>query len=99
MKPDFDPGANLQSKPDGWFFTFSTDTAWKNDIKRKVVTTELLGRAKVANLPYENADGSVLGVRTDYFGGPRDDTNPFPGPIEVSQRGRLTVKVWPKPTH
>jgi len=52
------------------------------EAKTKLVTTELLGKAKIAGLPYESADGSPLRVGADYFGKSRNKTNPTPGPFE-----------------
>ena len=59
-----------------------------------LVTTELLGKAKVPGLPYESADGSPLKVDTDYFGKRRSATNPMPGPFEKPGQGQLRLKVW-----
>jgi alpha-N-arabinofuranosidase len=95
LKPDSDPGIKLEQKPDGWYFTLSADTSWTDGMRRKPVTTEMLGRARIPNLPYENADGSPLRVATDYFGKQRNTTNPFPGPFEISSSGPQTFKVWP----
>ncbi len=92
--PVFDAGVKLTRKADGWYLSLNEDKAWKSEAKRKLVTTELLGKAKIPNLPYENADGSPLAVDTDYFGKKRDAGNPFPGPFEVPVNGE--VKVWPK---
>ena len=61
------------------------------------MTTALLGKAKIPDLPFENADGSPLRIATDYFGKKRDAGNPFPGPFDVVGGGKQTVKVWPKP--
>lgn len=57
-------------------------------------TTELLGKATIPDMAFENADGSPLAVDTDYFGKKRDAANPFPGPFETPVAGE--VKVWPK---
>ena len=46
------------------------------------MTTELLGKASIPDLPFENADGSPLRLDTDYFGKQRNADNPFPGPFE-----------------
>ena len=56
------------------------------------MTTELLGKAKIPNLPYENPDGSPLAIDTDYFGKKRDAGNPFPGPFEVSRAEHRPLK-------
>jgi len=62
--------------------------------KTTLVTTELLGKAKIPDLPYENPDGSPLKVDIDYFGKPRNSANPTPGPFERSGQGTLKLKVW-----
>jgi hypothetical protein len=59
-----------------------------------LVTTELLGIAKVPGLAYENPDGSPLKVDTDYFGKRRNKVNPTPGPFEKPDQGDLKLKVW-----
>jgi hypothetical protein len=58
------------------------------------VTTELLGRARIPKLPYENADGSALVLDSDYAGKPRSDTHPSAGPFEKPGQGSLSIKVW-----
>jgi alpha-N-arabinofuranosidase len=59
------------------------------------VTTDLLGRAKIPDLPYVQPDNSVYRLETDYFGRRRDATRPFPGPFEITESGRLELQVWP----
>ena len=58
-----------------------------------LVTTDLLGKAKIPGVPYENPDGSALKIDTDYFGKPRNETNPTAGPFENPGTGPLTLKV------
>ena len=67
--------------------------AWRNPAAT-LVTTELLGKAKLPQLPFENPDGSPLSVDTDYFGKKRSETNPTPGPFENPGSGPLMIKVW-----
>jgi alpha-N-arabinofuranosidase len=62
--------------------------------KPTLVTTELLGKAKIPGVAYENPDGSPLKLDTDYFGKPRDPAHPTPGPFETPGTGPLTLKVW-----
>jgi alpha-N-arabinofuranosidase len=62
--------------------------------KTTPVTTELLGKARIPGLPYENRDGSPLKVDTDYFGKRRDAKNPTAGPFENPGTGPLSLKVW-----
>jgi alpha-N-arabinofuranosidase len=60
-----------------------------------LITTELLGKAKIPRLPYENPDGSPLKIDTDYFDRPRSPSSPTPGPFEKPGSGSLKLKVWP----
>jgi hypothetical protein len=60
----------------------------------KRVTTALLGKAKVAGLAYENADGSPVVIDYDYFGKKRAAASPSPGPFEDLGSGDLQLKVW-----
>src|SRR5450759_495943 len=60
----------------------------------RLVTTELLGKAKVSGLAYENADGSALVIDTDYFGKKRKASGPSAGPFEDPGQGNLKLKVW-----
>ncbi|MCR4411671.1 MAG: right-handed parallel beta-helix repeat-containing protein [Thermoguttaceae bacterium] len=60
--------------------------------RTSLVTTSRLGKAKVAGVAYENADGSPITVATDYFGKPRGE-RPTPGPFENPGAGRLVLTV------
>ena len=60
----------------------------------KCVNTELLGKAKIPALAYENADGSPLVIDSDYFGRKRKSSSPFVGPFEDPGQGDLKLKVW-----
>jgi alpha-N-arabinofuranosidase len=94
VKTNFDTSVKLSRKADGWYLTLVEDKTWRDEVKRQSVTTALLGKAKVSNCSYENADGSPLRVTTDYLGRKRDNKNPFPGPFEKPANGS-EIKVWP----
>ena len=81
---------NLKPKSDG----LTSLIHFFNERKRKLITTELLGKAAIPNLSYENPDGSSIRINTDYFGKPRKETNPTPGPFENPGNGLLSLKVW-----
>jgi len=57
----------------------------------KLVTTEILGKAKIPQLPYVNADDSPITVDMDYFGNARA-ASPLSGPLEKPMSGK--IKVW-----
>lgn len=58
------------------------------------VTTELLGKARVSRLPYENMDGAPVVIGSDYFGRQRSAATPSPGPFENPGSGDVKLKVW-----
>jgi alpha-N-arabinofuranosidase len=62
---------------------------------RDLVTTDLLGRAAVPDLPFTAPDGSPLRIDADYAGDERDD-DPAPGPFARPGTGRVEVRVWPR---
>ncbi len=94
VQPDADPGIKLVEESDGMYLKITVDKGWTQK-QRQLVTTALLGRAKIPNLAYEQADGSPLRIDTDYFGAKRSGTNPSAGPFERSDEGALVLKVWP----
>lgn len=57
------------------------------------VTTRLLGKTEVAELPYHDTGGKEIGIGTDYFGKPVTDSTRSAGPFG-SQRGDLRLRVW-----
>ena len=94
VKPSIDPGVQLVSKPTGLFLEIKFDKAWTDEKTRKLVTTALLGKAVIPDLPYEQPDGSPIRIDTDYSGKSRSESNPTPGPFELPGQGNLNIKVW-----
>jgi alpha-L-arabinofuranosidase len=91
---DFKPGIKLEEKPDGWWLEMTVDPAWISKQKRTVVTTELLGKAKIPNAPFEQRDGTAYKLDTDYSGKKRNAKNPAPGPFEFTNQKTIRLKVW-----
>jgi alpha-N-arabinofuranosidase len=96
LKPDFDTEVKLVQKKDGWYLQINVDTDWVGIAKRKLITTEALGKAMIPDQMFTNPDGSSFSIDYDYFGKKRNAENPFPGPFEFSKSGKLEIKVWPK---
>ena len=94
VKPEFDANPHLEEKPDGWYLEITVDPNWNKEQNRQLVTSKLLGKAKITNLFYENFDGTALKINTDYFGKKRNEANPFPGPFENYRKGTTKLKVW-----
>ena len=90
---DKDPSVKLVEK-DGLFLLQCNLGAELGRASTVLVTTELLGKASVPKLPYENPDGSPLVIDRDYFGTKRDPHHPAPGPFAKPGHGDLNLKVW-----
>jgi alpha-N-arabinofuranosidase len=95
VRADLDPALKLVEKPDGFYLELALDTAFGKRTRR-LVTADLLGKAAIADLPYEQADGSVLRIDVDYFGAKRSTSNPTPGPFETPGAGPVTIRIWPR---
>jgi alpha-N-arabinofuranosidase len=94
VQPQFDPEIKLVEENDGTYLHLTLDKALAEKPGRQLVTTDLLGKAKVPDLPYEHPDGSPLRIDTDYLGKKRPEKNPTPGPFENPSQGRLVLRVW-----
>jgi len=92
VRPDLDPGLKIVEKSDGFFLEFVWDQALGTGTRR-TVTTELLGKAAIPDLPYEQADGKPIRIEADFFGKKRAATNPTPGPFEAPGTGSVRLKV------
>ncbi|WP_377163456.1 carbohydrate-binding protein [Mucilaginibacter terrae] len=95
VSPNFDSKPCVIQKKDGWYMKFRSSSNWINGQKRKMVTTESLGKAIIPNQGFTKPDGSPLIINYDYFGHKRDPANPYPGPFEQSGDQGLEIKVWP----
>lgn len=95
LVPGFDAEPKLIEKDGAFYLEMPFDMAWGESRERQMVTTELLGKAVTPNAAFENPDGSLLRIDTDYFGNKRDPNNPFPGPFTRQDAAKATIKVWP----
>lgn len=64
------------------------------DRKVRMITTEVLGKAKIPKAAFDNPDGTPMKLDVDYFGVKRSETNPSVGPFENPGKGELKLKVW-----
>ena len=94
-RPDFDPGIELIEKPDGLYLEITLEGEWAQQAARPLVTTDLLGNAKIPDLPYLEPDHTPYRLDTDYLGNRRKTDGPFPGPFELPEGGQQVLKVWP----
>ncbi len=95
VRADFDPSLKLLEENNRVQLHITLDKTWTEGRSRPLVTTELLARAKLPDLPFEQPDGSPYRLDADYFGKRRDAANPYPGPFELPEGGQQVLKVWP----
>jgi alpha-N-arabinofuranosidase len=91
---DSDRTLNLVVTDTGSFLKMSFERRWLEERKRKLITTEYLGKTSISDLPFEQPDGKAISISKDYFGKKRDESNPSPGPFEARESGPLTLRVW-----
>ena len=93
VQPRVNPDIKLVDKSNGMYLQITLDKAWAQQ-QRQLVTTDLLGKALIPDLPYEQPNGSPYFIDADYFGNKRNTDNPFPGPFEITETGRLKLNVF-----
>ncbi|MFV1968026.1 MAG: right-handed parallel beta-helix repeat-containing protein [Pirellulaceae bacterium] len=89
----FEPNVRIAREEDGVYLHLTLPAAGP-DAKHQLVTTELLGKARIPDLPYANPDGTPLRIDIDYFSRKRNEQNPSTGPFEDPGTGEVRLKVW-----
>ena len=91
--PGVDPKPEIVEEGDHVYLRLNLGAAVQN-AATKFVNTELLGKAKIPGLAYENADGSPVVIDRDFLGKKRKGATPSAGPFENLGQGDLKLKVW-----
>jgi hypothetical protein len=89
----FDPGIKLEEKEDGVFLQFAVNQLFPNQ-KVRIITTDILERARIPKARFDNPDGTPLAIDRDYQGNLRNGSNNLPGPFINLSGGAITIKVW-----
>jgi hypothetical protein len=89
----YNPDVKLVEEGDNVFLTLELDQAYYNH-RGNMITTELLGKAKIPGAKFENPDGTSLKTDRDYFGHTRSDGNAYAGPFVDLNKGKVVLKVW-----
>lgn len=92
VESSVDPKLRVIPEGEHWILRGRVDED-PSGVPTRGVTTELLGKARVPNLPYENADSSPIRIDRDFLGQPRDAVAPSPGPIETVPVGELNLRL------
>ncbi len=90
--PDFDAKVKLEFKDGNPVLKMDMPEQIK-DVYCPLVTTQLIGKTKISELPIENPDGSQVKVNVDYFGRKRDVNNIVPGPFVKLSKGENNFKI------
>jgi alpha-L-arabinofuranosidase len=91
LRPEFDPDLKIVEKGDSSELEIALEKSWTTEMVRKLITSGVLGRAVIPDLPFEYADGSPIRIERDFSGRVRNLSNPFPGPFERPEGGRIAV--------
>ncbi|MCL5129600.1 right-handed parallel beta-helix repeat-containing protein [Algibacter sp. L4_22] len=89
------PEISLSEEADGYYLNITVDESFQN-VKTKMVNTELLGMAFQSEAPFENKDGSPITLNEDFFGNQRDTESLMVGPFQNLKMGVNKIKVWSK---
>ncbi len=89
----FNPEVQLVTEGANCYLQLNLGSALENR-KVRIITTEILGKAKIPKARFDNPDGTALKIDVDYFGAQRSETNPSVGPFENPGKGALKLKVW-----
>jgi len=89
----FDPGIKLTEEGDHVYLNMAFSQGFTG-VQTRMITTEVLGKAKIPKARFDNPDGSPLKIDADYLGKKRSETNPSAGPFEKPEMGELKLKVW-----
>jgi hypothetical protein len=90
---NFTPDFNVTEEDGHAFLNLTLDESGSGPLTL-LISTALLGKAKMPDESFENPDGSPLKIDTDYFGKMRPGVNPSPGPFENPGKGKIRLQVW-----
>ena len=93
LEPDFDPAIKLLGQRGSFELQINLNAKWATAQHRELVTSDLLGMAKIPNLPFVCADNKSIRIDTDYSGRRRSLNSPFPGPFERPEGGKQSVLI------
>lgn len=93
LKLSFNPEIAIADKTDGIYLSITIPKETSN-IKNQLVTSDMLGEAKVPGQGYVNPDNSKIKIVNDYLNHLRSSKNPMPGPFENLKSGKQEFKIW-----
>jgi len=92
-KLNFNPDLKLVEKDKNVFLQFVFDDSYFS-FSTQIITTEILGKSKIAKENFENPDATPLILDTDYLGNKRSKEKNTAGPFSNLTGGKLEIIVW-----
>jgi hypothetical protein len=89
----YDPEIKLTEDGENVYLQFKPDQLYYSH-KGDLITSDLLGFAKIPKARFENTDGSSLVFDKDYFGRSRSPENVLAGPFSEYGKENEPLKVW-----
>jgi len=87
------PEIKIVEKDNSYYLEITNDIKIKK-LKTQIITSDILGKAVVPDVPFLTYDGKPISVDFDYFGNKRNMKKPVPGPFENIEDGKVSLKVW-----
>jgi len=87
------PGVSIKEEGESVFLTLNFDRKIKSS-EVQLITSEILGSAKIPKARFENSDSTPIILNMDFFGKERSGKMTLPGPFAVPGEGSVTLKVW-----
>jgi hypothetical protein len=89
----FNPGVKLVEEGENGYLHLTFNNSFY-DHKGKIITTEILGKAKIPKAAFDNPDGTPLRIDHDFFGNVRTGETTVAGPFSNLNKGSVVLKVW-----
>jgi hypothetical protein len=89
----FNPGVKLVEKDGNGYLQISVSQSYF-DQHLEMITTEILGKAKIPKAAFDNPDGTPFKTDMDFLGNRRLESSVFAGPFAGLVDGKQLIKVW-----
>jgi hypothetical protein len=88
-----DPDVQLTEESGSGYLNFTLDQGFF-DHKVKLISSDILGKAKIPKTAFENADGTPYILDEDFFGSKRTAVANLAGPFSKINTGKSRVRLW-----
>ncbi len=89
----YDPDIKLVEKDEHGYLQFTFHESYYQH-QVALITTEILGEAKIPKAPFDNPDGSSIVIDRDYFSSQRTPGRNHAGPFSSLNKGQVVLGLW-----